>query len=772
MLQPTAFLSRLLLGTLSLVAAADAGASALFDRQAPLQASDTPNNMLDQFGRSVAIDGDVAAVSAALEVSGSGRPEPVYVYRKQAGAWVLQATLTSPAGSGKFGAALALQGGTLLIGAPRGGALGSGRAYVFVADGDRWVLQSALQPAAGKNLDMFGYAVALDGDRALVGAPGRDSDEALNHGAAYVYGRGADGKWTQQASLLASDRRASDVFGLSVALAGNSAFVGSVGAAGNAGAVYAFEDQGAAQWIEHQKLVAADGADGDGFGISLAATSTRIAVGAYHDDIDGRIDQGSVHLFARAGQAWVPERKLIAADGAAGEVLGWSVALSDAAVLAGGRRLTDAATRGNARLFRLRGGEWGEEQAPLPSNIAARSELAYAVAIDATQAMIGTPSLDIGVSPDRGQAFIFERRNEAWEERLAASSTEDREITSFGFALAIDHGTAFVGGPGLCAGFCPAAVRPGAAYAYRRDANGVMQKEMTVVPTPVVNLNGFGRALAVSGDTALVSAIGGYGPIESSGVYVFTRREGRWQEVTRLLDRNGAPVSGEQIALDNDTAIIGGPFDVWIFERGLDGWQEKAHYPAGSRERGDSLTAVALHGDTAAIGVADFKLGSEAEGVVYMLERRAGQWLLTARLQGSPAASGQRFGSDLALEFDTLLVGAAGNFWLSTQRAPTAYVFTRGALGWRQQTELTAPPGAHGELAVALKSDLAILGSYVSAGETDKPISVFHRSGNRWNLVDRVQSPYGARLAFDGETLLASDLGVRGTQIQVFRLKR
>ena len=166
----------------------------------------------------------------------------------------------------------ASDGETLLVGAfgqDPSGTL-SGAAYVFVRTGSSWNQKAKLEPADGTAIDMFGSAVAIDGDTAATASPG-DSDGGGMSGSVYVFKR-AGTLWTLEAKLTASDAAASDLFGLSIAISGDTI---AVGAASNddtgsaSGSAYVFKWTGAS-WSEEAKLVAADASPADQFGSSVS----------------------------------------------------------------------------------------------------------------------------------------------------------------------------------------------------------------------------------------------------------------------------------------------------------------------------------------------------------------------------------------------------------------------------------------------------------------------------------------------------------------------
>ena len=107
-----------------------------------------------------------------------------------------------------FGYSLALSGDTLLVSAPYDdeNGINSGSAYVYVNDGNNWVLEAKLLPDNGSAGDVFGASVALDGDLAIVSAWNNEMPQIhpVNSGSVYVFVRDAS-TWTQETQLFASD---------------------------------------------------------------------------------------------------------------------------------------------------------------------------------------------------------------------------------------------------------------------------------------------------------------------------------------------------------------------------------------------------------------------------------------------------------------------------------------------------------------------------------------------------------------------------------------
>jgi len=167
----------------------------------------------------------------------------------------------------------------------------------------------------------------------VIGAD-REATGGSNAGAVYVFTR-SGGAWVEQAKLMASDAQASDQFGVSVSVSGDTAVIGADREAtggSNAGAVYVFTRSGGA-WVEQAKLMASDAQANDVFGASVAVSGDTAVIGAYFEDTGGS-SAGAAYVFTRSGGAWVEQAKLMASDAQASDVFGASVAVSgDTAVI-------------------------------------------------------------------------------------------------------------------------------------------------------------------------------------------------------------------------------------------------------------------------------------------------------------------------------------------------------------------------------------------------------------------------------------------------------
>ncbi len=256
--------------------ATESGAAYVFSRdgstwkqEAFLKSTNIPQTV--HFGWSVAVSGDTVVVGASRDENGTIGDNPVpemggaYVFVRNGTNWSPQAFLKARirrAGD-QFGWSVSLSGDTLAIGVPFEDAFGdsSGAAYVFVRSGRTWRQQGYLKsgsldrPNAG---DAFGFAVTVEGDLLVVGAPYEDSrstrvnrleddNSATMSGAAYIFERSGE-VWKRTAFLKASNTTSEARFGTAVGVSDGYAVVGapsydrwmSQSSAKNSGNTYVF----------------------------------------------------------------------------------------------------------------------------------------------------------------------------------------------------------------------------------------------------------------------------------------------------------------------------------------------------------------------------------------------------------------------------------------------------------------------------------------------------------------------------------------------------
>jgi len=417
-----------------------------------------------------------------------------------------------------FGLAVAIDGDTLVVGAPLedsaavgvGGsqasnaASDSGAVYVFVRHGLDWVPQAYLKAANTDAGDGFGFSVAIDGDVIVVGAYQEDSaatlvdgdandDSAPDAGAAYVFVRNGS-TWSQQAYLKADNAQGGDEFGWSVGVSGDTVVVGA-----------------------RRESSAATGVDGDGSN-------------------NGAQWAGAVYVFVEDAGLWSQQAYLKASNAQLLDDFGGSVAIDGDTLVVG-----------------------------------ARFEDSIASVVN------GNQTADVLNNP--GAAYVFVRTAGVWSQEAYLKASNPTSTDWFGFSVDVSGDTVVVGAIGE--GSASSGVNgvqsdnslqsAGAAYVFVRTA-GVWSQEAYVKSSAPDLADGFGAPVAVSGDRLVVGAvfedgaslgIGGDdtndGATDSGAAYVFDRSGTTWSQTAyvKAVNTGSTDEFGGAVALSGRTLVCG-----------------------------------------------------------------------------------------------------------------------------------------------------------------------------------------------------------------------
>ncbi len=642
--------------------------------------------------------------------------------------------------------------------------------------------QPKLTAADGAANDNFGSAVAVSGDTAVVGAPNDDVGANSNQGSAYIFVR-VGMAWSQQQKLTAADGGAGDQFGIAVGIVGNIVIVGAPHAdvAGNSdqGAAYVFV-RSTVTWAEKQKLTAADGTTDDLFGGAVSFSDNSAVIGASSDDVSGHSNQGSAYVFVRNGSIWTQQQKLTASDGAADDLFGQAVSISNDTVIVGAPTANVAGEeeQGAAYIFVRNGTMWTQQQKLTALDGSHLDQFGNAVSIDGDTVVVGAWQEDsTSVIADDGAAYVFVRSGATWTQQQKLTPASRIAHQGFGYAVAINGETLVVGAPGdeVTGGSFPRA-----AYIFVRSGTTWAEQQILENANVVAN-DQFGNAVGVNGDTVIVGA-----PIEDIGGNL---DQGSaflaicdWQEVTELLTEGAAGDHfGDAVAISGDTAIVGSgeddagihpeQFSDYVFVRSGSTLTEQQKLTASDGAGGDQFgIAVGISGDTVIVGAFRDDVGSSLQqGSAYIFVRSGTTWSQQQKLTASDGAADDQFGIAVSISGDTVIVGASGDDVAANPNQGSAYVFIRSGTLWSQQQKLTAADGAADDqfgTAVGINDDTAIVGASRAnvAGNTDQGAAyVFVRSGITWTEQQKLIASDGANfdtfgnaVSISGETVVVA----------------
>jgi hypothetical protein len=443
----------------------------------------------------------------------------------QVGGPAAQFDASVPTSEARFGSALDADGARALVGALGYGspALRTGAASVVERERGAWVERAFLVASDAGHLDEFGFAVAIDGDRALVGAHGWDAPAAPDAGAAYVFERQTDGTWLEVARLVAALPGVFAHLGWSVALDGDRAVVGAVSdsAAGVlAGAALVFERQADGTWLEVAKLADPLAQFGDSLGHAVALAGDDALVAAPLDD-DAASSAGAVHVFRRdASGAWSHVQQLSGGVGQPNARFGQSIG-ADGATAVIGTALSGQANNDPGRVYvfeRDAAGVWSENQVLFGKTNSPYFGFGLDVDLADDLLVVGSRRNAFG-SSGTGMVRAFRREvSGAWTWLADAAPSSADTFDRFGSAVAVIDDDEFLGGAwGTTVGGASTA---GRVYATR--VSTLMQSAPTVsVAAPTaIDLVLFGGVERAGGLYVVAGSVSGTGPTAFEGIDV------------------------------------------------------------------------------------------------------------------------------------------------------------------------------------------------------------------------------------------------------------
>jgi FG-GAP repeat protein len=382
-----------------------------------------------------------------------------------------------------------------------------------------------LTASDGQFDDVFGNAVALDGDTIVVGNESAAIGKNLQQGAAYVFVKPANGwhSMTQTAKLTASDGQEFDDFGISVAIRGNTIAIGAnchPWKEGRCpGAVYIFEkpESGWADMTQTAELTASD--DNSPYGFALGWS---VAIGPDYTVTAGAIlaaanGGGAVYVFPKPQGGWknmTQTAELTASDGQPMNALGESVSYVGNTVAAGAIGWPNGAgnkcCQGAAYIFAkpAKGWENATETARLNQpHREQRDNFGVSLSFDpSAENLISAGAAGTPVNGERPRAvYVFSKPSGGWK----TTSTATARITAydgqvkdgFGSAVGVEENLIAAGAPGF-SNF------QGAAYLYQKPAEGwkTTSKYDVRLSFHARRYDFFGGALALQGNTLVIGA--------------------------------------------------------------------------------------------------------------------------------------------------------------------------------------------------------------------------------------------------------------------------
>jgi hypothetical protein len=680
------------------------------------------------YGASVAIDGNRALIGAPSTLNSGA----VFVLEFDGINWNRTAILKPLTFySNGFGSSVSLSGNLALVGNPNDGDNGmfSGAAHIYEWDGIEWV-ETKLIASDGSENQAFGYSVSIDNNRAIIGALyGHEADDYT--GSAYIYE--SNGINWLETKISPSDGNFFDQFGSSVSIDGDRVLIGAKENQNQniyTGSAYVYDWDGN-DWIE-TKLTASDGVDFDSFGFSVSLEDDTVIVGAAGDDDNGD-DSGAIYIYQWNGVTW-QESKLIASDGAAGDVFG-EAAIKNGRIVVGAPGDDDNGNNsGSTYIYDWNGNNWLETK--LTASEGAQSDqFGSSTALFGDFVFVGVPR-DDGELVNSGSAYLYQWNGLNWDENkssLAPGSAGDQ----FGHSVSYSDNRVLVGAPydyenGMVTG---------SAYIFEwNDPQWVTTK---IIPSSVDQYSDFGYAVSIDGDRAVIGAQYDSGNSSDSGaVFVYDWDGNNWVE-TKIYASDGASENafGRSLQLEGSRIIVGSPFDddngnnsgsVYIFDWDGNNWIESKLTASDGANSDQFGLSVSISGNQVLVGAP----GSATIGATYLFDWDGLKWNELKIEPGDITGSGS-FGDSVSLSDDRFVVGAPEGFD-NGNYSGSAYIYDRDGANWVETKLNSTNISAYNEFgrSVSIDEDKVVIGNPVDSNDGNNFFGsafVYDWNGSSWS---------------------------------------
>ena len=363
-----------------------------------------------------------------------------------------------------------------------------------------------------------------------------------------------------------------DRFGSAIAISGDGgtlvagAYLDDVGGNVDQGSATVFVRSGS-DWVQQAVLMPAGAMAGDGIGYSVALSNdgNTAIISAHAHDVNGVANQGSAYIFTRSGSTWTERVQLKASDGAADELFGYAVGLSDdgrTAIV--GAPYSWANRRGEFYLFAESGGTWEEQGAFSGLSADDYAGISVALSADGNTAVAGAAGRNDGSTLDVGVVYTVTRVGTTWTSEPGLLAIDRAEGDWFGSAVGLsdDGRLLVVGAPNNDVG---GIVDQGSSYVYARAGSSWILHSTLVADDGGGN-DVFGLSVAINGDGSSILIGARQDDItyaDQGSAYVFGGQDGNWLQQAKLVDPYGYELYkfGASVAVaNNGTFYVGSLF--------------------------------------------------------------------------------------------------------------------------------------------------------------------------------------------------------------------
>lgn len=358
-----------------------------------------------------------------------------------------------------------------------------------------------------------------------------------------------------------------------------------------------------------------------------------------------------------------------------------------------------------------------EQQKLIASDGATNNRFGTSVAVDGDTAIIGAQLKN----SNTGAVYVFVRSGATWTQQQILTASDAATGDVFGYSVAINGNTLVIGAIGKNA-------NTGAAYVFvRSGTTWIQQQKLTANDGAAGDI--FGDSVAIHGDTAIIGAAG-----QTSGTgaaYVFVRSGTTWAQQQKLTASDAATGDnfGYSVGVVGDTIVVGAPNKnsvtgaAYVFVRSGTTWTQQQKLTASDAAANDEFGwRVGISGETVSIGAWG---KSSNTGAAYVFTRSGTTWTQQQKLTASDAATNDSFGYSVTISGDIMVIGANSK----NSGTGAAYVFIRNGTTWTEQYKLTASDGATGD---AFGTSIAISGNTIIVGANTDDVGVNTDQGSAY----------------------------------------
>ena len=342
----------------------------------------------------------------------------------------------------------------------------------------------------------------------------------------------------------------------------------------------------------------------------------------------------------------------------------------------------------------------------------------------------------------------------AWRELATVAADVPTSNDRFGKAVALSSDTMIVGAPGTAPG--------GAAFVFTMTGS-TFTLSQKLVANGAANADGFGAAVAIDGDAAVIGASG------RGAAFVFRRAGGTWYQAAELLPnpRVAADDFGSAVSVSGPTIVVGAPWRngsfgaAYVFTSNAGTWGRGVELVSSDLAELDQFgVAVAVSGDTMLLGA---HRKSSGQGAVYSFSRAGVTWTEREKLVASDPTFGAFFGSAVSLSGNTAVVGAYGKSLTGAPGGGAAYAFTRADAGadWVEKKRLTAADAALDDefgASISLDGRLVIVGARRKGAKRGAAyvfdVATWSEKQKLVAVTPATEELYGCAVAVRGDTMV------------------